>query len=100
MKRFRLRSVLALGLVAGLAASCRMAGSPVAAQDLPKQELSAADDLLPTLERVVTSVVDPDGPGAAGPVVKDGKVVMKKGYGVPDLEKKTTLTPHTTSEIP
>jgi CubicO group peptidase (beta-lactamase class C family) len=99
MKRFLLRSVLALGLVASLVASCRVAGSPVAAQDLPKQELSTADYLLPTLERVVTSVVDPDGPGAAVLVVKDGKVLLKKGYGLADLEAKTPVTPETTFEL-
>jgi len=41
MKRFLLRSVLALGLVAGLAGA-----SPLAGQELPRQKLPRAEDIL------------------------------------------------------
>ncbi|MES2317058.1 MAG: serine hydrolase [Pseudomonadota bacterium] len=35
----------------------------------------------------------PDAPGAAVIVVKDGKVIFRKGYGLADLELKTPLRP-------
>jgi CubicO group peptidase (beta-lactamase class C family) len=59
----------------------------------------AQDNLLPTLERIVTSVIDPDGPGVAVLVVKDGKVLLKKGYGLANLDKKIPVTPETTFEL-
>jgi CubicO group peptidase (beta-lactamase class C family) len=99
MRFFILRAVLALGVVASFFAACHVAGSPVASQDRPRQELSAAANLLPDLERVITRYVDPDGPGAAFLVVKDGKVLLKKGYGRADLAAMTPVTAETTFEL-
>ncbi|MBV6429755.1 MAG: Penicillin-binding protein 4* [Haliscomenobacter sp.] len=36
-----------------------------------------------------------DGPGAAVLVMRQGKVLFEKGYGLADLEKKTPITPST-----
>jgi CubicO group peptidase (beta-lactamase class C family) len=99
MRRFVVCSVLALGLVATLAAVWRGSGSGLAAQQLSRQEFRTADRLLPFLDRVVNSVVDPDGPGAAVLVVKDGKVLLKKGYGMAEVEKKIPVTTATTFEL-
>jgi CubicO group peptidase (beta-lactamase class C family) len=60
---------------------------------------AAQDDLLPMMERVVTTAVDPDGPGAAVLVIKDDKVLLKKGYGMADVDKKTPVTTETTFEL-
>jgi CubicO group peptidase (beta-lactamase class C family) len=95
MKRILLGSVLALTLAAGF----HTAGSRLAAHDIQRQERPAAEDVRPSLERVVTGVVDPAGPGAAVLVVKDGKVLLKKGYGLADLDKRTPVTPETTFEL-
>jgi CubicO group peptidase (beta-lactamase class C family) len=95
MKRYLLGSVLALTLAAGYTT----AGSRLAAHEVQKQERPAAEDVRPSLERVVTGAVDPDGPGAAVLVVKDGKVLLKKGYGLADLDKRTPVTSETTPEL-
>jgi CubicO group peptidase (beta-lactamase class C family) len=97
MKRFLLCSALALVVVAGLVAG-GVGGSGAAAQKPGRQE-PVADKLLPTLDRIVAGVVDPDGPGAAVLVVKDGKVLLKKGYGLADLENKIPVTTETTFEL-
>lgn len=66
---------------------------------LPVAQSAAQDSLVANLERVITSAVDPDGPGAAVLIVKDGKVLLKKGYGLAELDKKTPVTADTTLEL-
>jgi CubicO group peptidase (beta-lactamase class C family) len=96
MKRFPISLVLVLAFCATNLAT----GSHLAAQDQPtKVQHCPNKDLQSSLERIVTSVVDPDGPGAAVLVVKDGKVLLKKGFGLADLDKNTPVTPQTTFEL-
>jgi CubicO group peptidase (beta-lactamase class C family) len=71
----------------------------VIAPVLASAQDTAQENLLPSLERIVTSVVDPDGPGAAVLVVKEDKVLLKKGFGLADIDKKTPVTPETTFEL-
>jgi CubicO group peptidase (beta-lactamase class C family) len=99
MKCFLFRSALTLGLLAALAVGGRLGGAHLAARELPRQGAPAADYLVPALDRVVTRAIDPDGPGAAVLVVKDGRVLLNKGYGLADLEKKIPVTTETTFEL-
>lgn len=51
------------------------------------------------LDSLMTSVYSNDLPGAAIAIVKNGKVVFKKGYGIADLVTKSPITPLTNFNI-
>jgi CubicO group peptidase (beta-lactamase class C family) len=64
------------------------------------QELQGkADNSVHAIERIIRSTVASDGPGAAVLVIKDGEVILKKGYGLADLDAKTPVTGETTFEL-
>jgi D-alanyl-D-alanine carboxypeptidase len=46
-----------------------------------------------SIDQYLSSRFDPNAPGAAVIVVKDGKVVFRKGYGLADLELKVPVRP-------
>lgn len=47
------------------------------------------------IDGIFRPVVNGQGPGMAVGVIRDGKLVFAKGYGLADLEKKTRITPDT-----
>jgi CubicO group peptidase (beta-lactamase class C family) len=51
------------------------------------------------IDSLMSSIYQSDKPGAAIAIVKNGKVVFKKGYGVADLDSKTPITSSTNFNI-
>jgi CubicO group peptidase (beta-lactamase class C family) len=51
------------------------------------------------LDSIMSSIYSNDHPGAAIAVVKNGKVVFKKGYGIADLDSKKPITSATNFNI-
>ena len=82
--RFRLRlGALALGLVLSLP----LAAVPVQADGAGSPAATALPDRLDTLDAYVERVRERfDVPGIAVAIVKNGEVVLERGYGVKDLE--------------
>ena len=48
-----------------------------------------------TLDAYFTSLFPADQPGAAVLIIKDGEVLLEKGYGVADLTTRDPITPNT-----
>lgn len=68
----------------------------VQAAPLPAHALSAAD-LEPWLDGLIPTALDSARtPGAVIVVVKDGHILLEKGYGYADLKKGTPVDPRTT----
>jgi CubicO group peptidase (beta-lactamase class C family) len=51
------------------------------------------------LDSLMSSIYPDDSPGAAIAIVKNGKNVFKKGYGIADLDSKRPVTPSTNFNI-
>ena len=51
------------------------------------------------IDSLMSSIYQKDKPGAAIAIVKNGKVIFKKGYGVADLDSKTPITSSTNFNI-
>lgn len=51
------------------------------------------------LDSLMSAIYPIDKPGAAVAIVKNGKVIFKKGYGIADLDSKTINTPSTSFNI-
>jgi CubicO group peptidase (beta-lactamase class C family) len=122
MRRFRGAAALAGGCVAAaLAALCALgpaslkaapptgpAPAPVAAAKPPATATAApatpagahlltAQDLEPWLDGLMpTALRTAQTPGAVVVVVKDGQVLLEKGYGFADWKKRTPVDPRTT----
>ena len=47
------------------------------------------------IDSLMTRYASPSGPGASVLVVRNGRVVFRKGYGLADVEKKVRTTPET-----
>lgn len=58
-----------------------------------------AQEMNDRLDSLMSSTYPNDKPGAAIAIVKDRKVVFKKGYGIADLDSKTTITSSTNFNI-
>jgi D-alanyl-D-alanine carboxypeptidase len=58
-----------------------------------------ATQLVSELDRLLSPRFPPDGPGAAIVVVKDSRVIFRKGYGLANLELKTPMQPDMVFEI-
>ena len=58
---------------------------------------SGGDAMQPTADRVdsMMSAYAGDGPGAALLVVRDGEALLRRGYGLADLERRVAVTPAT-----
>lgn len=56
---------------------------------------ATAQELKKQLHDVMTNSYSPDNPGGALLVIKDGKVIIKEGFGVTDLDSKKPITPLT-----
>lgn len=71
----------------------------VALLAFPAKARAEANDASRSVDALVHKYVHDDGPGMAVLVVKDGKVVHRKGYGLADLAKKTKIGPETNFEL-
>ncbi len=91
-RRFAVRSVL---IAAGLA----LATGSWAAPPQPRHAVAPAADAtraLADIDKVVAASMAKFGsPGAAVGVIKDGKVVFEKAYGLRNVEEKLPVTPDT-----
>jgi CubicO group peptidase (beta-lactamase class C family) len=61
-----------------------------------------AREPLPPAEKLAEglfSLIKADSPGAAVLVARDGKVLFEKGYGLTDVERRTSITPDTKFRI-
>ncbi|MFQ5722692.1 MAG: serine hydrolase domain-containing protein, partial [Candidatus Aminicenantales bacterium] len=47
------------------------------------------------VDRLFAQWNTPDSPGCALAIVKDGRIIYKKGYGMANLELNVPITPHT-----
>jgi CubicO group peptidase (beta-lactamase class C family) len=54
-----------------------------------------ASDVAARIDQVLAATYKADAPGATVIVVKDGKTLLRKAYGLADVEHKTPLTPET-----
>jgi D-alanyl-D-alanine carboxypeptidase len=67
---------------------------------IPKQTTERlSTQLASELDRLLSPRFPVDGPGAAVVVVKDGRVIFRKGYGMANLELKTPMQPDMVFEI-
>src|SRR5207248_4364990 len=89
----RLLFLLAALCTLGLVAESRAAAPPPAWRARTDAESAEAVD------RLAAAAVDPAGPGAAVLVMRGGKVIFQKGYGLADLGKKVPVTTTTTFEL-
>ena len=64
---------------------------------LPAQDL--AQEMNDRLDSLMSATYSKDKPGAAIAIVEEGKVVFKKGYGIADLDSKTSITSSTNFNI-
>lgn len=75
----------------------------VAAVLLPASAAFAASGTAPDLglqiDRMLSATYQPDAPGVTVIVVKDGKTLLRKGYGMADLAQKRLLAPDTVMRI-
>jgi CubicO group peptidase (beta-lactamase class C family) len=71
----------------------------VALVGLPAPVWAAPDDPSKQVDALVRKYVHDDGPGMAVLVIKDGKVVHKKGHGLANLAKKVPIAPDTNFEL-
>ncbi len=51
--------------------------------------------LEPKVDQLFSEWDKPDSPGCALAIIKDGKIIYKKGYGIADLEHDIPITPET-----
>jgi len=61
--------------------------------------LSKEASLAERLDAIVAASVPADAPGVAVIVVQDGKTLLRKGYGLADLERNVPITPETIFRI-
>lgn len=64
-----------------------------AAQDPGRQEPTAAGALARDIDLTLDSVYKPDGPGATVIVVKDGRVLLRRGCGLANAELQVPMRP-------
>src|SRR5262245_49521752 len=83
---------MSLALRGSVCVACALIGLSSLAWAAPDEQSKRVDSL-------VHKYVHDDGPGMAVLVIKDGKVVHKKGYGLADLAKKTPIAPTTNFDL-
>lgn len=86
MKKTRILALAAL-IISGSALSPLSGSSPAGAPN--------ADPLAARIDALLSKVYPADKPGAVSLVVKDGKVLFRKAYGLADLEWGVPMTPET-----
>ncbi|HEX4932967.1 MAG TPA: serine hydrolase domain-containing protein, partial [Gemmatimonadaceae bacterium] len=65
---------------------------PLRAQELPRDLVARVDSLFAPYHRT-------DAPGLAVAVVRDGRTIFAKGYGMADLEHRVAITPSTVFDV-
>jgi CubicO group peptidase (beta-lactamase class C family) len=80
---------LALAVLSFLASSCVLAQTAPAAADDPQAKV---DELFRKMDTTVT-------PGCALSVMKDGKIIYERGYGMADLDHNVPITPSTVFHV-
>src|SRR5262245_48543020 len=75
--------------------------APPAADATPGQSAPdpSAPDVTEKVDALFAAWDNPHSPGCALGVIKDGKLVYARGYGMADLEHGVPITPHTAFEI-
>jgi CubicO group peptidase (beta-lactamase class C family) len=89
---------LLMFLLAALGTLGLVAPAPAAGPPAGWRARTAAESV-EAIDRLAAEAVDPAGPCAAVLVMRGGKVVLMKGYGLADLDKKTPVSPTTTFEL-
>lgn len=54
---------------------------------------AAEQDVIAQIDQMLAKIYKPGEPGAAALVIKDGKVILRKGYGVADMELGVPVEP-------
>jgi CubicO group peptidase (beta-lactamase class C family) len=85
-----------LKLTSGAAAVALLLQMPVASL---AAEAPATQTIAARIDAVIAPLYKPDAPGAAIIVVKDGKTVFRKAYGMADVANQVPLAPGTTMRI-
>jgi len=80
-----------------IGATLLLAGSllPGCASAQDESPPTSTEDLAARADTLVAEHVDGDGPGVAVLVVRNGEVVLNKGYGLADVATKRPITPDT-----
>jgi CubicO group peptidase (beta-lactamase class C family) len=90
-KHVRLIPVL---FVAGLVAvSARLPVDALSQAATARPPVVATDAAAAQIDALIAAAYKPDRPGAAAIVVKDGRTVLRKGYGLADLELRVPVEP-------
>jgi len=79
-----------VALSAGVVLSLTATRAP--AQDVPRATIARIDSLFAPYSRT-------DAPGLAIAVVRDGRTIFAKGYGMADLEHRVAITPSTVFDV-
>jgi D-alanyl-D-alanine carboxypeptidase len=79
-----------LALAAGIAL---LAGSAAVAGDAARSGAAVKPDAVRQMEALLSGAYQPDAPGAAVLVMKDGMPLLRKGYGLADLELGVAIRP-------
>jgi CubicO group peptidase (beta-lactamase class C family) len=83
-------------LSCGAAAVFLLLQTPVASL---ASEVAGPQAMAERIDAIIAPLYKADAPGATIIVVKDGKTVFRKAYGMADLARQITLTPETTMRI-
>src|SRR6185503_5682194 len=83
-------SVLALFVL-----TCSTASAALAAEKPSKQD----EAIIAEVDQMLAAAFKPDQPGAAVIVVREGRVVFRKGYGLANLELGAPMRPEMVFEI-
>ncbi len=81
-----------LGSVAG-PGFAQQSTPPSGKAEAPYAAESRAADPAAQIDQMMSQVYSPKGPGAAVIVVKDGKTILRKGYGLADIEMSIPVRP-------
>lgn len=76
-----------------IAAIALLHAAPSTADGLPQATLPADQALVPRLESTLAALYKPGEPGATVIVVKDGKVLLRKGYGLASVSPQIAMQP-------
>jgi CubicO group peptidase (beta-lactamase class C family) len=60
---------------------------------------ASSQDVAARIDQVLSATYKADAPGATVIVVKDGKTILRKGYGLADVERKLPLAPDTVMRL-